>query len=75
MSEAVVPPEVVIYQGRQLLAPRESGGMFPRYIPCAGGCGYVIGGSDATGEVWHQSCWDKLRPLASDGQGATDGAE
>jgi hypothetical protein len=47
-----VPPEVVVdVHGRQVLAAG-----YNRYVPCEGGCGYVIGVGDGVGTAWHLSC-------------------
>ena len=64
-SADYVPPEVVLYQGQQMLARTESGGLFPRYIPCEG-CGWLIGVGDAIDTTWHESCW--ARPEQFDGE-------
>lgn len=52
-----VPPEVVVdSHGRQVLATFINDEPFRQYLPCAGGCGYLIGCGDAIGEITHYSC-------------------
>lgn len=56
-TERRIPPEVSVdYQGNQILALNERGESFARYLPCAGGCGYLVGVGDAIDQAWHESC-------------------
>jgi hypothetical protein len=62
-AESVAPPEVHLdLCGRQILAPG-----FPRYLPCAKECGYLIGCGDAVDTVWHESCETLVHPTLIDG--------
>lgn len=51
--------------GRQLLAHTEEGLSFAQYLPCSGGCGYLIGCGDAVEEAGHLSCLSTAHPRES----------
>lgn len=52
-----IPPEVGLDPcGRQVLAVMSDGRNFRHYVPCAKGCGFLIGLGDAFDEAWHESC-------------------
>lgn len=64
------PPEVLVSQGAagwgdppygQQIFHRTNGGKhFPRYVECAGGCGWLIGVGDAVDTATHASCAARL---------------
>ncbi len=60
-STSPLPPEVTVdHHGRQILALRENGERFRRYVRCAAGCGYLIGVGDAIEDATHESCAGSL---------------
>lgn len=59
------PPEVTFdYHWDQVLARRDDGSRFPRYVECEG-CGWLIGCGDAIDTIWHNSCYALAHPDGS----------
>lgn len=54
------PPEVETdNNGAQLFRMMQDGKHFPRYVECAGGCGWWIGVGDAVDTATHDSCAER----------------